>query len=535
MPNPSPQTIDFYSFNVDTPVGYSLGVALLSEELKQRGHRVRLCLVDERVGLPWDVERLVAHSAEADPDVVALSFASSHEPHARTLIGALAERLPACRIVVGGVHPTIASEDVIRWPGVHALGRGECDGLLADFIDAWAAGDDAPAVPGFWVRRPNETILKNPQGPLPTLEGVAPLNADLDLRRIVRANRGIGNVAVTRGCPKRCSYCHNHTIRELYAKDLGRSVALKSFCRRRSVDDAITELLRLRRVTAGELRAINFDDDTLLTDRAWFFELARRIRDEVDLPYVMMGDVERIDEPLARLLAETNCLLIKFGIESGSPRLRKERLHRGASIDGVVPAFELLHAHGVNARSYVLVGVPTEIAEDVHKTFALCGHSQTDSVRLAYLQPYVATEIYDYCEAHGLFDPDAKHTSYFTGSPLRWPPAHSLLLEKMLHIHPWMTSAYLPENAAADQYRALTDEVLAMDRAQWEAPKTLRWLRQTTLELDRDHRRATIPHYLAPFPDRLDASFLVRRRRLPFPNVDDCWPPDAPWKDDPLP
>jgi len=322
----------------------------------------------------------------------------------------------------------------------------------------------------------------------------------------------------------------------VYRTDSVAPPAPSAVCRRRSVDDAIAEILRLKRLAGGSMKFLCFDDDELMMDLEWLARLTTRIRDEVGLPYVMMGNVRRVSDAVARLLEETGCLLVKFGVESGSERIRKEILRRSRSVSPDRTAFRVLRRHGVSTRAYVLIGAPTETPAELEATFALCGEMEADSVRPAYLQPYPGTRIHEYCVEHGLLQPGRAATSYFAGSELTWPAREALLLEKTLFIFPWLTSAARPGSPVAAEYRAVADEVIAMSRAEWDRDTARRWVRETTLRLDRAHRERGAPHHLAPFPDRPDTSFLVGlRRRYPFVNVDECWPPDAPWADRPVP
>jgi radical SAM superfamily enzyme YgiQ (UPF0313 family) len=528
--------IDFYSFGVGAPVGYSLGVATLSGGLKQRGHTVRLSHVDPRLGLAWDLKALVEHTAGFAPDVVCVSFATNHAPHARALVAALAERLPGLRTIAGGVHPTFAAEEVLAWPGVTAVGRGECDGVLADFVDGWAAGEALPRVPNFWVRGPDGTIVRNPLGLLPPLDGVAPFDEDIDVAAFTRAGRGFGHVAVTRGCPYRCSYCFNQGIVAAYAADLGVTPGQVGYCRRRSVDDALAEVHRLQRLSRGELRVVNFDDDTLVADRGWFLTFAARLKAEIGLPYVTNATVDKIDAEIARALAASGCLLAKFGIESGSARVSREVLRRVQHPSRAEEAFRLLRAAGVNTRAYVMMGIPTETRAEALETFALCGRMGADTVRPAWFQPYPGTEAHALCLERGLVDRGQEIEPEPSASPLRWPPEHALFLRQLWTIHAWVLSAAQPYSPAAPVYGELAERVFEMDADTFDAPETAQWIRATTLHLDRRFRCEGVPHYLNPFPDRLDATFLLQPgRRHPFPNVEDAWPPDAPWRDEPLP
>ena len=267
----------------------------------------------------------------------------------------------------------------------------------------------------------------------------------------------------------------------------------------------------------------------MFEDRDWFVAFVRRLKAEIGLPYVFMGNLARLDEEIADLLAETDCLLMKFGLESASPRLRREVMNRRQPLREVEKAVALLRGRGINTRAYTIMGIPTETREEIFETLAVCGRSMIDTVRPAYLQPYPGTRIHRLCEEQGLLAPGADKSSYADGSPLRWPPALDLLLRKMIHIYAWVMTAHHPESAAAPRYQALVDEALAMDEADWAAALADNWPRRHTLALDRELRPTGVPHYLCPFPDRLDSAFLVGvKRRLPFPNVDDCWPPDMP-------
>lgn len=528
--------VDFYSFNIDAPPGFNLGVACLSEEIKQRGHEVRVSHVDDQHALAWDLPALVERAAAFAPDVIAVSFATNHAALARELTAALSQRLPDAKTVLGGVHVTFAPEEVLAWPGVTAVGRGECDGVLADLVDRWAAGDEAPSVPNFWIRRGDGSVVRNPMGPLPQLEGISAFNEDIDVPTYTRAGRGFGHVAVTRGCPYRCAYCFNKGIVDRYATDLGVSPGKVRYMRRRSVDDAIAEVQRLRRLAKGELRVINFDDDTLVANRSWFLDFSRRLKEEVGLPYVTNATVDRIDAEIASALADTGCLLVKFGIESGSARVCRDVLQRVQSLERAERAFLLLREAGVNTRAYVMMALPTETIDEGRQTFDFCGQIRADTVRPSWFQPYPGTVLRDLCIAEGLIEPDQPLEPEPKESPLRLPAEHAFALRKIASLYTLLLSAAVPDSSAAAEYTAVVDEVMAMSPATFDDPATRARLRMTALELDRRLRREGVPHYINPFPDRLDAAFLVGQpRRHPFPNIDDAWPLDAPWRDEPLP
>ena len=514
--------VDLFGFGAGAPLGASQGVALLAGELAARGHDVRLCPLDPRAAPGPAAALAAARGAE----VAAVSFASVHALPARVLVAALHAALPAARIVCGGAHPTVAPDEVGGWPGVSAVGRGECDGVFADLVDAWAAGVALPATPGFRLRRPDGGVQDNPLPSPPSLEGPGAFCEALDVRGSVAADHGRVSLTVTRGCPYRCAHCAGWVT----------APGPLDRCRRRSVGDAVAAVRRLVRRAGDAARLVVFDDDPLLADPEWFGAFAARLAAEVGLPYIATGAVDRVDAEVARVLARTGCLLLRVDLRTTVPRLARLALRPARPPEVITRAFRVLHDHGVSAGANVFFGIPTETRADVEATLSTCAAAGADAVDAAFLLPVAGTELHDYCAANGLLPPDASPPRDAPGSPLRWPPDHELFLQKALTLFPWLLSATLPTSPAAPVYRGFAEEAIAMDADTWARPGVQRFLRETTLRLDRSQRRAGIPHYLAPFPDRPGRAFLVRPDRpRPLPQVDDAWPPDAPWRREPVP
>ena len=82
-----------------------LGLIAVGGPLIDDGHEVRL--LDGEFG-PMTVEQLVAEAVGVAPDAVLFghSGSSSGHPVIASVARAVRDRLPACHIVYGGVHPT---------------------------------------------------------------------------------------------------------------------------------------------------------------------------------------------------------------------------------------------------------------------------------------------------------------------------------------------------------------------------------------------------------------------------------------------
>ncbi len=508
----------FFWFNLGCPVGISVGVGILSRELKEAGNRVKVIHLNEEMGYPYDESRIARDVREFDPQLFALSFGGNHINQARSLADFLNARFSRIKTICGGVQATLTPEEVISWPGVDFICRGEADGRFVEFVKALQDGEDYGSHDSFWVKD-GGVIRKNPIGPLPDISGGSGLDFEAyDFDGIIRLNRGFAETIIGRGCPKRCTYCHNEAVLRLYRHEMRGGFKVSAYCRQRSVDDIISELLEFKR-RYPHTKAIIFADDALVYDSQWNREFARRYRDEIGLPFVSNASVEQIDREMADLLKLAGCNMIKFGFECGSERIRNEILKKRVSTRKLFRAVRLLQERDINIRGYIMIGNPTETTEEMLQTFRMCADLKLDTTRVAVMYPYPGTAIHRFCEERGLLNEDITPPSYLTDSVLKWDARTHLFLKKCIAINHWIMNAHL-DNPASREYRRLTDQALGMSRRQWESAGTLQWIREESDELDRRLRSEGIPHYHHPFRDRPDAAYLMKKRKSKIINVD---------------
>ena len=97
-----------------------LGVAYLSAVLKREGHETSLVHIVEPPDREWLVERIMDES----PDLVGFSSTTHMFRHVAKWAGWLRE-CGDVATVCGGVHATIAPEEVARTTGIDIACRGE--------------------------------------------------------------------------------------------------------------------------------------------------------------------------------------------------------------------------------------------------------------------------------------------------------------------------------------------------------------------------------------------------------------------------
>lgn len=201
-------------------------------------------------------------------------------------------------------------------------------------------------------------------------------------------------IMANRGCPYNCTYCCNHTFRELYPNK-------NKYVRFRSVDKVINEIeYGLNKYPF--LKEVRFFDDNLTLNKSWFRELAQKYRKMIGLPYSTNDRVNHINEEVVSLLKDSGCYFVEFGIESGNARIREETMKRGISEEQITNAFYLCRKHGIKTSAFNIIGVPGETFSTVLDTIKLNARVNPNWGYIFYFHPYVGTKLYQLVKEKGL-------------------------------------------------------------------------------------------------------------------------------------
>lgn len=455
---------DFFQYDEERylPEGrIYLGIGYLSAFLRREGHRTSLI----HLVRPAQREELVEKVKAESPDLLAVSSTTHMFPHVRKWTGWIRDELGIFTIC-GGAHPTIDPQGALDEAPLDAVCLGEGEESLAELCAALEEGRDPSRIPSLWVRRGGD-VRRNP---------VRPLIEDLDT--LPFPDRGIfdpanfceqqherGTLMASRGCPYSCTYCSNHVQRSIYPNR-------GKYVRFRSVDNVMREIRAVIEGDAhGRLRYIRFDDDILTLDRTWFEELARRYRDEVDLPFICNSRVNLLDEGMVRLLAEAGCSVVCMGIESGNEEIRREVLGRRMSDADIIKAFRLCREHGIKTVSTNMVSLPGEDLPALLDTIKLNARARPHCMQVSTYHPYPNTRLYGYCEKKGYLSGRHVDTIFDGRSALDAPPfrepAYAFAKEKFYPLAEVYSRAF--ETGAAGRIAAgAIDRLFTARRIPWE-------------------------------------------------------------------
>ena len=278
---------------------------------------------------------------------------------------------------------------------------------------------------------------------------------------MIDAKDGWVGILASRGCPFRCTYCLNHKIIKLY-KESGSPP--RDYIRRHTVEQVMGEIDYLL-THYSRIKMFIFDDDLFTFDKEWLRDFSRAYRAATRIGFVCNAHVRMFDDEAASYLKEAGCRIIKFGIESGSERLRRGVLCRYMTNKDIEGAFASAHKFGLHTSAFVMIGLPGEKKRTCLPPLSSLPACSRGASRWTLFFPYVGTRAYDIAKEAGAID-FAKMAGLdnFTDETCMDLGADvNLYVRKVKDFFCAFVNGY----AGLPEYERLVSEIEAYDEAAW--------------------------------------------------------------------
>lgn len=191
----------------------------------------------------------------------------------------------------------------------------------------------------------------------------------------------------SRGCPFNCCFCASHSVH-------GKLVRYNSL-------ERIKEDVRLF-VDKYGVNTITVWDDNFFVDKVqaialldYFMEL------NLTVEFVNGFPVYRMDDDMAERLKKSGIDVVTLAIESGSPRVLKDIIHKPLKLDMVPSAIACLKKYDIYVKGLFVIGFPGETLEDIQTTMDFIHNSDLNWVDIYIAAPLPGSELYDMCQAGG--------------------------------------------------------------------------------------------------------------------------------------
>jgi len=338
-----------------------LGLLTVGTALNEHGYEIDIC-----EGIP-----------KKGYDAYGFGPTTPEYPHALGMKDVIKRQNRKAKVVLGGPHATINPE--------------EC---LKDGWDCVVVGDGEVAGPEAFNN--GRSLVVGQERPLDEYPIINRRLLDIHSYRYMLKDKLATTMMTSQGCPFHCAFC---------AKNY-------STVRLRSTEKVIDEIRQIHDDYGYE--AIAFPEDVFILDRNRTEEICQELL-RLGMIYRCLGRADMIVKygtDFVDMLADTGCVDLSIGIESGSDTILKN-IHKGENISTMKKAIKMIKDAGIRVKGFFIVGLPGESPKTLDETWKFLEEVQLDNADFKVFQPYPGTPIWNHRDKYDIEWDDMEQENMF--------------------------------------------------------------------------------------------------------------------------
>jgi radical SAM superfamily enzyme YgiQ (UPF0313 family) len=376
---------------------FPVGIAYVSAYLKTRGHRVHTANLEFYDGTTTDaLQRLIT---EHNIDVLGTSGLSRDYPRLKNLIVCARSVKPNILVVIGG---GIISGDpqpamIALEADIGVIGQGEI--TMHELATALENGLPFENIPGLIYKSQDGYIttgirqdVKNlDELPFPDYDGFA------FSEYMKQINYEVAYITASRSCPFKCTFCF-HPSGDKY--------------RKRSLDNIFLEIDYL--LNTYKVDTLVISDELFAPKRDRVIEFCNRIVG-YNLKWAVQLRVCDVDEELLKLMRDSGCISISYGIESADDGILTSMVKK-ITLAQIETALKLTHRIGIDIQGGLIFGDVAETKETVKNSLKWYDDHAEYALDLNMIHIFPGTPLYKNALALGIVNDAVKFLT--DGCPL---------------------------------------------------------------------------------------------------------------------
>jgi len=375
-----------------TPIGlYYIGAML-----RENGHEVEIINRYDLKGDPLEIRDMLR---EKNPGVLGLSTVNANRFGGIETARAAREVLPGIKTVFGGIGATFLWRHLLKHhPEIDYVALGEGEHTFLELVTRLEKGDEPglSGIRGLAYRQGGQILSTGPAEHIRDLDSLPSPSRYFTFEHLVSS----------RGCPANCAFCGSPAF-------WGRKVRFHS--PRYFVD-------QLQQLREKGVSFFYISDDTFTLRKDRVIDICRDIIQRgLRITWFAISRVNCVDEEILLWMRWAGCIQISYGVESGSPRIRKA-LNKKIENNDIRKAFDLTVSHGILARAYFIYGSPGESRSTIRESISLLKEIKPLSAIFYILEIFPGTALYnDFRRMTGADDDiwlqRIEHINYFETDP----------------------------------------------------------------------------------------------------------------------
>ncbi|MFH0831786.1 MAG: radical SAM protein [archaeon] len=325
--------------------------------------------------------------------------------YVKWLIAIIREIDPKTKVIIGGGIGSSIPELCIEKlkADIAVIGEGEI--AIINLLEALEKNKDLSEVNSICFKEDGK-IIKTPKECRIKDIGILPFPAwhlfameeyiknQFEVEAIMEMKKNSINVIAGRGCPYHCTYCYE---------------TFEHYATRRPVENVIEELKILRK--RYNIEIVYFTDDLFCGNKQWTLDFCdAMIRENLGIIWLCCARVNVVDEELIKKMKQAGCILLNYGIESGSQKML-DIMKKGVTTEQAAKAISLTRKMGLRLNTSFMMGFPEETKETLDETARFCIDNDRHLTTIFFVTPYPGTALYEQARKDGLIKDEEEYIS----------------------------------------------------------------------------------------------------------------------------
>lgn len=185
-------------------------------------------------------------------------------------------------------------------------------------------------------------------------------------------------VQAGRGCPNTCSFCSVYCLyRQKYYK--------------RPVEDVLRDIKEIKRLGYKKFLLL---DDNILSDKGYLTELCHEIK-KLNMTWLSQCSITiGKDEELLKLVSDSGCIALSFGLESISQESLNKLDKKWARVDEYSDLLQKIRHAGIDVSTEMVVGADGDTLESIEATAKFIEDNKIVVPRFYILTPIPGTDFF---------------------------------------------------------------------------------------------------------------------------------------------
>ena len=313
--------------------------------------------------------------------------------HDYEVIEAIKAANPEKKIIIGGTHATVLSEQVMeKCSAIDVVVRQEYDFTIDEIMSNI---NDLSSVKGITYRDSKGKIVKQPDRPwledldqLPMVSKVYEKFLDVHDYCYAFAQSPMIQIFSSRGCPFRCNFC-----------SYPESMSGRRF-RKRSVQNFVDELEYIHN-HMPYIREIFIEDDTFTVDKKRVIEICDEIeRRNLKIVWSCNSRADTLDYKTMKRMKEVGCRLLVVGYESGNQSVL-DATQKGIKLQNSLEFAQNTKKLRLKVFGCFMIGLQGDNRDTIEDTYRFAKKVYPDMCFFQQAVPFPGTMFYEWAKKEG--------------------------------------------------------------------------------------------------------------------------------------